>query len=202
MYPDGVNDIEATLRDLAHVRAQLAASSRFEGLAPGVIAMTGGFAFALGLWQRQSHETGLIDWIALAAVSALAVMIESIARARTRHRILAWRMMGAALGRFLPVIAAGGLAGLAILLFAPAQARVLPGLWQILIGVGGFAIVPSLPRGMALAAGFYLATGAVSLALAGQPAVPLWLLMALPFGTGQLLAAAILWRGGKGRAHG
>ena len=70
----------------------------------------------------------------------------------------------------------------------------LPGLWQILFSLGIFASCRLLPRAIFGVAVFYLASGLACLALArGELAFSPWA-MGLPFGTGQLLAAAVLYR--------
>jgi hypothetical protein len=70
----------------------------------------------------------------------------------------------------------------------------LPGLWQILYSLGVFASCRLLPRATFVVAVFYLATGLACLALArGAAAFSPWA-MGLPFGSGQLLAAAVLYQ--------
>jgi hypothetical protein len=69
---------------------------------------------------------------------------------------------------------------------------VLPGLWQILVGIGISASVRSLPRAVAWAAAWYGAVGLLVLALSCQTqALSPWT-MGLPFVIGQLLLATIL----------
>ncbi len=69
----------------------------------------------------------------------------------------------------------------------------LPGLWQIFFGLGIFASCRLLPRPTFWVAVFYLGTGLTVLALAGgDNALSPWA-MGLPFGAGQLLAAAVLY---------
>ena len=70
----------------------------------------------------------------------------------------------------------------------------LPGLWQILFSLGVFASCRLLPRAMFLVATFYMACGLATLATArGDAAFSPWA-MGLPFGVGQWLAAAVLYR--------
>lgn len=197
-----MSDVESALHDIARLREQLAASSRFQGLAPGVVALTGCFAFALGAWQHFAGEEGLLVWILLAAVCAMMIGTEAIARARKMHRCMADRMLGATLHRFLPVAAAGAILGVVVLMRAPEHSRFLPGIWQLLMGVGVFAVLSNLPRQMIGAAVFYFAAGTVSLALSGSPWPPTSWLMALPFGLGQLLVAGILYQASSESSYG
>jgi hypothetical protein len=76
--------------------------------------------------------------------------------------------------------------------FAPQSLWMLPGLWQILFGLGVFASGRFLPRAMGMVGFWYLAAGLLSLAFAsGAGAFAPWV-MGAPFGIGQLLVAAAL----------
>jgi hypothetical protein len=73
----------------------------------------------------------------------------------------------------------------------------LPGLWQIIFSLGFLASCRVLPRLMFAVGIWYLAAGLASLAFAnGTQAFSPWA-MALPFGLGQLMMAAVLFRSGK-----
>jgi hypothetical protein len=69
----------------------------------------------------------------------------------------------------------------------------LPGLWQILFGLGVFASCRLLPRATFWVGVFYLGSGLAVLALAHQEAALSPWAMGLPFGAGQMLAAAVLY---------
>lgn len=192
-----MNDVEAALHDIARIREQLAASTRFQGFAPPIVATTGGMALVLGAWQASRGEENLAVWIMLAVVSALMIGSEAVIRARRLHRSMADRLLSTTLQRFMPTALAGAIMGVTILSLAPDFARFLPGSWQLLIGVGIFAVQGNLPRTIVRAAGFYFLSGTISLALASDPAVPLPWLMGLPFGIGQVLTAVILHLGAR-----
>lgn len=198
-----MSEIDSALDDIARIREQLAASSRFQGLAPGVVALTGVLALALSAWQTKVGDDDLTVWIVLAAICAMLIGTEAVIRARTMHRAMADRMLSTTLNRFLPVAMAGGIVGIVVLLRAPEHGRLLPGMWQLLMGIGIFAVLSNLPRTMVCAAVFYFICGAASLALSAghQPAPTAWL-MGLPFGLGQLLVAGILYRASVGVSHG
>ena len=197
-----MNDFDSALDDIASLREQLAASSRFQGLAPGVVALTGALAVALAAWQTAPHESNLFIWVLLAAICAFMIGTEAIIRARTLHRSMAGRMLSTTLNRFMPMAAAGAVAGIVVLLRVPEHARLLPGIWQLLMGVGIFAVLPSLPRQMIWAAAFYFVAAAGSLSLSGQDGAPTAWLMGVPFGIGQWIVAAILHHASKGTSHG
>jgi hypothetical protein len=74
----------------------------------------------------------------------------------------------------------------------------MPGLWQVLVGLGVFGAARLLPRGLVVAGAWYVVAGLVVLALAapGRTLSP-WL-MGLPFAVGQLLVAGLLQFGNGG----
>lgn len=149
-------------------------------------------AFALAGWQASLGDDRLIAWVLLAGLSVGMIGTEAILRARKLHLTMADRLLTLTLQRFLPAAAAGAVVGVVVLLRIPEHARLLPGLWQLLIGVGVFAVLGNLPRQMVWAALFYFAAGATSLVLSADPDIASRWLMGLPFGTGQLLVAGIL----------
>jgi hypothetical protein len=187
-----MRDLDSALNDIALLRGQLAASSRFRGLAPHVVAATGVMAFALAGWQASLGDDRLVAWVLLAGLSVGMIGTEAILRARKLHPTMADRLLTLTLQRFLPAIAAGAIVGVVVLLRMPEHARLLPGLWQLLIGVGVFAVLGNLPGKMIWAALFYFAAGAISLVLSADPNIANRWLMGLPFGSGQLLVAGIL----------
>jgi hypothetical protein len=200
-YEGPMNDVESALQDIARIREQLAASTRFQGFAPPIVAATGAMAAALAVWQSVNNEGSLAVWVLLAAVSVLMIGTEAIVRARRLHRAMADRLLSTTLQRFMPTALAGAILGLVVLVRAPEFSRLLPGAWQLLLGVGIFAVQTNLPRAIIWAAGFYFLCGTISLALANDPGVTVPWLMGLPFGIGQVLVAAILHHGAKEAGH-
>ena len=74
--------------------------------------------------------------------------------------------------------------------FAPEALWMLPGLWQVLVSLGIFASVRSLPRTVAIAGAWYFVAGFAVLMLASRShALSPWT-MGLPFVVGQVLMAA------------
>jgi hypothetical protein len=99
-----------------------------------------------------------------------------------------------AVEQFVPCLAAGGLVTVVLVRSAPETLWMLPGLWQILFGLGVFASCRLLPRATFGVAVFYLVAGLLSLSLArGDAAFSPWT-MGIPFGVGQLCAAGVLYR--------
>lgn len=114
------------------------------------------------------------------------------ARTRRHHGGLADAMLFNAVEHFVPIGAAGAAIAAVLLRFAPDTSWMLPGLWQMLLGIGLFASTRFLPRAIAIAGGWYFVAGAAVLMLAaGTRTLSPWA-MGVPFGVGQLLLGALL----------
>jgi len=170
----------------------------FRGFGPSVIAATGLVAIgaasvqALVEGDRGEVTTFVLVWIAVAVVAAALIGTEMVARTRRHHGGLADAMLFNAAEHFLPVGAAGAVICAVVLGFAPDAAWMLPGLWQVLLGVGLFVAMRFLPRSIAIAAAWYFVAGTCVLILASQSrALSPWA-MGVPFGIGQLLMATLL----------
>jgi hypothetical protein len=105
---------------------------------------------------------------------------------------LANEMILMAVDQFLPSVAAGALLTFAIARYVPGAVWMLPGLWQLIFSLGVFSSCRFLPRPMLAAGAWYLVTGLVCIALAGNRALSPWA-MAIPYAAGQLLVAGILF---------
>jgi hypothetical protein len=202
-----MTDLDSALQHVARIRDQLAASTRFQGFAPAIIAATGGLALILAVYQAMTIvptadlRPALMEWITLAVICTALIGTEAVIRARRFHRAMADTMINTALRRFLPAGLAGAIIGIIMLARAPDQAWILPGLWQLLIGVGICASLVNLPRQMAWAAVWYFLAGAASLLWMSEAnAFSPWS-MGLPFGIGQLLVALLLHRAAKSTCH-
>jgi hypothetical protein len=126
------------------------------------------------------------------------VAAEAIRRSRVAHSGLADDMLVAAAEQFLPSAFAGVLLTLVLLARAPEALWMLPGLWQMILGLGMFAACRNLPPSLRVVAGWYMATGLANLAFAqGAFALSPWA-MGLPVAVGEGLAAALLWRSYRG----
>src|SRR5262245_55323594 len=194
-----MQDLHKALADIGSIRQQLAAGTMFRGFGPAVVAITGllaaATATAQSLWLRDPTHRPLLflaAWAATAVTGAALIGAEMIARTRRHHAGLADAMLHNAVEQSLPAGIAGVAIGIVLVAFAPETLWVLPGLWQILLGLGIFASVRSLPRAVALAGAWYVAAGVFVLALSSQTqALSPWT-MGLPFVVGQLMLAAIL----------
>jgi hypothetical protein len=194
-----MRDLEKALADITAIRSQMARDAEFRGYGPMTVAATGFLAvMAAALQARWLPDPAneilgyLALWLATATISVILIGIEMVARTRQIHTGIADEMIHAATEQFIPAGVAGALLTFVLFQFAPQSLWMLPGLWQIIFSLGFLASCRSLPRPMFAVGVWYLATGLVSLAFASQAyAFSPWA-MAVPFGFGQLLMAAIL----------
>lgn len=195
-----MSDLDKALADIITIRSQIAAGTAFRGYGPAAVAATGGVALLTAVLQYVllADPTGhpltfLFGWALAAAVSALMIWIEMLARSRRHHSGLADAMIHQAIEQFLPAGVAGVLLAYVLWKFAPEALWLLPGLWQVLVSLGVFASVRSLPRSVALAGTWYFVSGFIVVLLASQSHTLSPWTMGLPFVIGQWLMAAILY---------
>ena len=202
-------ELHEALTQIGEIRRQIARTEVFRGYRAVPVAFSGLLAIAAGaaqhLWipePTQNVGAYLTLWVSAAALGALAAGAEMAFRARRSPAAWQRRITWLAVEQFIPCLIAGGAVTAALAANAPDGLRLLPGLWQVLFSLGVFASCRLLPRATFGVAVFYLATGTACLAMArGDSALSPWA-MALPFGSGQLLAAAILyWTLERGDEH-
>ena len=194
-----MRDLDKALDDILEIRSQLAAGTAFRGYGPATMATTGGIALLTAIlqwgWLPDPTAQPLIffaSWAAAAGLSAVLIWVEMRARSHRHHSGLADAMIYQAVEQSLPAGVAGVLLTFMLWKFAPEALWMLPGLWQLLVSLGIFASVRSLPRSVALAGAWYFVTGFTVLLLASQShALSPWT-MGLPFAAGQCLMAALL----------
>jgi hypothetical protein len=188
------------LADIVAIRSQIAAGTAFRGYGPAAMAATGVVALATAALQfallddpTANPLTFLFGWVAAALLSSALIWIEMQARSRRHHSGLADAMIHQAVEQFLPAGVAGLLFAVMLWKFAPEALWLLPGLWQVLVSLGVFASIRSLPRSVALAGAWYFVAGFTVLLLASQSHTLSPWMMGLPFTVGQSLMAAILY---------
>jgi hypothetical protein len=194
-----MSNLDKALAEITAIRGQMARASQFRGYGPATFAITGTLAglCAVGqsLWLKQPTQDMaryLSLWIAAAALAALMVGVEMITRSRRFHSELADDMIRAAIEQFLPVGVAGALLTAVLVWTSPLSLWMLPGLWQILFGVGVFSSLRFLPRTLGLVGAWYLGSGLVCIGFgSGAESLAPWT-MGVGFGVGQWLFAAVL----------
>lgn len=195
-----MRDLDKALADIGAIRSQIAAGTAFRGYGPATMAATGAIALITAMLQSAwlDNPTGqpltfFLGWGGAAALSGLIIWIEMRARSRRHHSGLADAMIHQALEQFLPAGVAGVLLAMMMWKFAPETLWLLPGLWQILVSLGIFASIRSLPRTVAFAGAWYFVSGFVVVVLGSQGhALSPWT-MGMPFVIGQSVMAGILY---------
>lgn len=195
-----MRDLDKALADILAIRNQIAAGTAFRGYGPAAVACTAGLAaMTTGLQllflddASAAPATFLLGWLLTALIAAAIIGFEMRARSRRHHSGLADAMIYQAVEQMLP----SGLAGVALagvaLQFAPDTLWMLPGLWQILMGLAVFASARSLPSTVRIGGAWYFVAGVTVLMLASRSHALSPLLMGAPFVIGQTLMAVILY---------
>jgi hypothetical protein len=192
-------DLDKALADILAIRNQLAAGTAFQGYGPTAVAATALVALITTVLQflwlddpTAQPLAFLFGWTAAALLSAAMIFVEMRARSLRHHSGLADAMVQQAVEQFLPAGAAGVLLAVMLWKFAPETLWLLPGLWQLLVSLGIFASVRSLPRSVALIGAWYFIAGFTVLILgSAHHTLSPWT-MGVPFVIGQSLMAALL----------
>ena len=194
-----MKDLNEALIEITTIRRQIVRTAEFRGYGPVTVAMTGLVAIAAAEVQARllpsaSHDIViyLTLWISTAAIAISLIGFEMIIRSRTIHSSLGPEMILHAVEQLVPSGVAGALLTAVLIRVAPGTVWMLPGLWQILFSLGVFASARFLPRAVFVVAAWYLFAGLICLAMAASARMMSPWMMGLPFGIGQLLAAAIL----------
>lgn len=194
-------ELDEALTQIAEIRRQMARTEVFRGYRAVPVAFSGGLAIAAAVYQAVGIGDPIADlpeylalWVGAAVLSAIAAGLGMSWRARHAPPS-SWsrEVTRLAVEQFAPSVVAGGLVTIVLARTAPEALWMLPGLWSILFGLGVFASRRLLPRPVTAVAVFYLAAGLACLEWARGPhALSPWA-MGVPFGVGQLFAAAVLY---------
>jgi hypothetical protein len=198
-----MNDLNKALGDIGTIRRQMARSTEFRGYGPATFATTGLIAlFSASMQTRwlQDAEAHLWQYLAIwgatAMISATLIGVQMISRSHRIHSGLADEMIRMAVEQFLPAIGTGAVLTFVIACYVPSALWMMPGLWQILSGLGILSSCRFLPKAMTAAGAWYLLTGLLAIAMAGSRAFSPWA-MGIPYGVGQFLIAGILYNNGQ-----
>ncbi len=193
-----MRELDKALADITTIRSHIAASTTFRGLGPGALLATGVVAMIATATQAlliDRPTTRPLEffggWIAAAVVCVAIVGIEMLTRSRRHHSRLADAVIYNAIEQFLPCALAAIFLGAFVALFAPDAKWMLPGIWQVLTGLGIFASARSLPRPMRLVGGWYFVAGFIALMLAANGHFLSAWTMGVPYAVGQTLAALV-----------
>lgn len=193
-------ELREALTQIAEIRLQIARTETFRGYRSLPVAFSGLLALFAALVQSAWIDDPLRNiaayltlWVGAAVLSAFAAGFEMLLSVRSRGSAQTHAITWLAVSQFLPCLVAGGLVTAALVASAPDALWVLPGLWQVLFSLGIFASYRLLPRATFGVGIFYLIAGVVCLATARADAALSPWAMGVPFGVGQLYAAAVLY---------
>jgi hypothetical protein len=204
-----MNDLHKALGEISSIRRQVARTTEFRGYGPVTLATTGVFAMVAAAIQARwapdavEHITAYLSiWVSTAVISASLTGVQVYRRSQRVHSGMSNEMIRMAVEQFMPSAAAGLLITIVVLRAVPGTSWMLPGLWQMIFGLGVFSSCRFLPRPMVAAGVWYLLTGLISISFGDGRAFSPWV-MGIAFGVGQMLVAGILlWSGWKGEHEG
>src|SRR5437016_4985787 len=104
-----MRDLDKALADITAIRSQMARGTEFRGYGPATVAATAALAVVAAVVQAvwlpdpAGNPLGYVAlWVATAAVSALLIGSEMVARTRRIHTGFADEMIHAATEQFIP----------------------------------------------------------------------------------------------------
>ncbi len=191
-------DLSRALGQLADIHQQIAKAEIYRGYRSLPIAASGLIGL-VAAWA-QTPALGASDpigfvlyWATIAGCAGFVGASEIIYNYVVHDDRIARRRTRQVVGQFLPSLLAGVAITISFVHLSAALVPLLPGLWAICFGIGTFASRPYLPRASGWVALFYYAAGMVLLWLARGPEPLSGWWVGGTFGTGQLLAALVLY---------
>jgi hypothetical protein len=191
-------ELRDALTQISEIRQRVAQTEVFRGYRAVPVAFSGLLALATAAVQMallpeptNNMPAYFALWVGAAIISLLATGLEIFVHHRHARSTLAKQLTWLALRQFAPCLLAGALVLLVLVTYASDVLWMLPGLWAMLFSLGIFASYRLLPKPTYWVAIFYLIAGTLLLTMR-EAALSPWA-MGLPFGIGQLFAAAILY---------
>jgi hypothetical protein len=192
-------ELQEALRQIADIHRQMARVEVFRGYRSATVGATGILALAgaavQGWWvPHPEADLGryLGLWVTMAVGGVGLAAIEMGTRARAAGPGLSRQLTRLAVEQFVPSLAVGAVLTACVVGSSPESAWLLPGLWALVFSLGVFASRRLLPEPVLWVGVYYVVSGGACLLCGGGAhALAPWQ-MALTFGVGQLLGAAIL----------
>lgn len=191
-------DVPQALDRIEEIHAQMAKGEVFRGYRPVPVALAGAVGLLSGWLQPLLVAAGddgsgfVAFWLAIAALNvALIAGVVGLGYARSRDAF-ARRHTVQVVGQFVPCLLAGAAVSVCLPAADAGLARLLPGLWALLFGLGVFASRPYLARATGWVALFFVVAGTALLAFLPATFAALGLAHGLVFGAGLLAAAVVL----------
>ncbi|MGA2440298.1 MAG: hypothetical protein ABSH08_05035 [Tepidisphaeraceae bacterium] len=191
-------ELQRALTQIDDIRRQMGLTRQFRGFRAATTLFTGAAALAAGLWQSWQLPDAanyparfVCLWVGVAAVCAGACGAEIVRRYRRCDSSSQRELTRSAVEQFLPFVLVGGLLTLVLCQHAVEADWMLPGLWQILFGLGLLSLRHLSPEPIRFVGAFYILCGLANLS-GGAAHVSPWC-MGVPFGAGQTASALILY---------
>jgi len=191
-------DFSRALGQIADIHQQLVKSETYRGYRSLPLAASG--LIGLGAAWAQAPALGVSDplgfviyWVAIAACAGFVGASEIIYNYVVHDDRAARRRTRLVVGRFVPSVLAGAIITASFVHLSAALVPLLPGLWALCFGIGTFASRPHLPKSAVAVAWFYYVAGVILLWVARGPEPLRGWWVGGTFGTGQLLAAAVVY---------
>lgn len=191
-------ELRDAIEQISTIRTQLAATERLRSLRAIPVALSGVLAILAALLQPTwvadplAEPSGyLLLWCGAAAVSGTVAGLVVLRRVRRCPSALTAANARLAATQFAPSLLAGAVVTWFVASRLPQHLWLLPGLWQLLFGLGNLAAYRLLPAAAVSVGVLFLASGTCCLWF-GERALDPWA-MGLPFAVGQFALAAILW---------
>jgi hypothetical protein len=191
-------EVSRALDQIAEIHQQMAKGEVYRGYRSLPVAASGLMGFAAAWFQPAALGTAdpigfVMYWAAIAALAGFVGSSEIIYNYIVHDNGSDRRQTRKVVGQFLPSLIAGAAIALCFTHLSASLVALLPGLWAICFGIGAFASRPYLPKASGWVALFYYAAGFTLLWIARGPEPLTGWWVGGVFGTGQLLAAMVLW---------
>jgi len=191
-------ELRDAIDQITTIRSQLAATEHLKSLRAVPVAFSGllaiAAAFAQILWLENPLDYPrryLLIWCGAAIVSGTLAGAVVARRTLRCPGELSAANAWLAVRQFAPSLLVGAVVTWFVVDKQPHLLWLLPGLWQLLFGLGNLAAHRLLPTPAFAVGLMFVVTGASCLYL-GERALEPWA-MGVPFAAGQLALAAILW---------
>jgi hypothetical protein len=192
-----MTDLNQALVEIRSIRRQVAQATEFRGYGPAtlfataILALLGGAIQSHWIPEAATHPVQYVAlWLCIGVVCAAMISTQMLVRANRLHSSMADEMIHMAIAQFLPAGIAGAVLPFVLLHSSPSVFWMLPGLWQIIFGLGVFASCRCLPRPMLLVGAWFLITGMGCVELGDARALA-WMTMSGAYAVGMALVAAI-----------
>ncbi len=192
-----MTDLKRALSDIRNIRRHVAQTTEFRGYGPltlsatALCALLAGAAQVRWLPEPAEHPGQYVAlWLTTGFVASALILTQTIMRAKRLHHEMADEMVRMAVEQFLPTGIAGVILPLILLRCAGNSLWMLPGLWQVIFGLGVFASCRCLPRPMLLVGVWFLLTGFLCISLGDAHALAP-VTMSGPYSLGMGLVAGV-----------